>query len=136
MDACNLGALGTPDNVSLSLFLSLTGSTLRTLVLPGVGCVLELRGTSCVFAGSGQGACRVSVLDLSIDAVPVSRELSVVFADGHVFMSVSITFTLQWYFIYEVLWVGNIKIVLWDVTPCSFNRMLPIYQTKRRHIPQ
>jgi prepilin-type processing-associated H-X9-DG protein len=55
-----------------------------------------------VFAGSGQGACCVSVVDLSIDAVSVSREFSVLFADGHVFMSVSITFTLQWYFIYEV----------------------------------
>lgn len=84
MDACNLGALGTPDNVSLSLARSLsppspppplTGSTLRTLVLPGVGCVLELYGTSCVFAASAQGARRVSVPDLSIDAVSVTREL-------------------------------------------------------------
>jgi hypothetical protein len=61
MDACNLGALGTPDDVSLSLSLSLpppplTGSTLRTLVLPGVGSVLELYGTSCVFAASAPSA--------------------------------------------------------------------------------
>jgi hypothetical protein len=90
MYACNLGALGTPDNVSLSLFLSLTGSTLRTLVLPGVGCVLELCGTSCVFAGSGQGACRVSVLGL-----PVAAATASLLADGHVFVSVSIDFTFQ-----------------------------------------
>jgi hypothetical protein len=40
-----------------------------------VGCVLELYGTRCVFAASAQGARRVSVPDLSIDAVSVTREL-------------------------------------------------------------
>ena len=71
-----------------------------------------------------------------IDAVTVTRELFFL-ADGQDFMSVSVTFTSQCCLIYDVLCVGNVKIgVFCNVTPCCLNGMLPIYQTKRRHIAE
>ena len=59
MDACNLGALGTTDvSFSLSSFpLPLSHWVDTPNFGPaGVGCVLELYGTSCVFAASAQCA--------------------------------------------------------------------------------